>query len=270
MDLEAIRLRLRHLEPLVFGGPDGSIRVLAKSARVMCDVPVGGLTDEKAIATEIEGVLSEPVGSRQEPPIWLRVNVVSEAFGLDDVWHALGVLAEFLKPHAGVQLVLHFANPPEEWGSILSNVKLLRETLRQPNDLTIQATGPFSAITDSEMESLFGFGVYVIFQAGCSWHYKSDRCFDVDMSALRRFSTFGFRTPVTLHVHENNIGEIESSLPNVLRSNCYSGFSLPLVSCSPYYRFSDGCPSLPDAKEYCHSGCAVTNSIRITMMYCHR
>lgn len=251
MDPESIGVRLRHLDALVLSGSDGSLRVLDKSARVACDVPADGMRDEEAVAAEIEGVLSASADSRGEPPIRLRVNVVSEALALDGVGRALAVLAEFLKPQAAVQLVLHFAEPPQQWEPVLSLVKSLRETVSQPKDLAIRATGPFAATGEGEMESLFDLGVRVSFAAG--WAQDAEPRFgrDVDMAALREFSRFGFRAPVAWHVHANNITEIEDRLPETLDSNYSSGFSLPLASCSPYYRIDEGRPELPDAAEYC-------------------
>ena len=251
ISLDSLQSRLQHLEPVVLTGPDDSLRVLERTGRVVCEVPVGYRSGEDSVAAEIANALSGPAEGRREPPLRLRVNVLFEALTENGVCRDLAVLVESLKASASVQIVVHFAAPPAKWDSVLAALKLLRESLRLPNGEAIQVIGPFAAAGEPEMESLYGLGVAITFAAGWVSGGNYDQCGDLDTDALRAFSRFGFRTPIVWYVHEHNISRIEEQLPETLARNYYSGFALPLVSCSPFYRFGEGYPSLPNAVEYC-------------------
>lgn len=246
LDFAAIRGRLRHLEAVVLAGSGGSLRVLAKSGRVAFDLPLRGGEDEETIAKQIEELLSNSTISRPERPIRLCLIVQSEALGLNDTYRALATLVGFLGPQAVAEVLLCFSGPATEWRRALPKIRVLREVVG--GNVGIRVTGSFGPVSEDEMELLFALGVGITFEAGCSWLHGG---VDLDLEVLRVFATFGFRVPVAWHVHESNIAEIEDKLDGVLASSCCSGFSLPLVSTSPFYRFDEGFPPLPDAAQYC-------------------
>ncbi len=68
---------------------------------------------------------------------------------------------------------------------------------------------------------------------------------------LNGFSRAGFRTCIEWYVHAGNFWAFEEQIPKLLIANYSSGFSLPLISRNPYYKFGAGYPALPHTVEYC-------------------
>jgi hypothetical protein len=110
---------------------------------------------------------------------------------------------------------------------------------------------PFGEYREAEMEALFNLGVRLKYTSGWIQGCSANQIPAIDADVLRNLSEFGFRVPIDWYVHENNIQTFEAKIQNLLIANFSAGFSLPLVSQNPYYRFEPGFPNLPDALAYC-------------------
>jgi hypothetical protein len=253
MNFEELKPRLRRFEPLFLSaGEEGALRILEKSARVVCDVLPNGSADEEQIIKQVDSFLSKTWDSDRQPPIWLSIHLFHEAIALDGVCRALVALAEFLGPITKTKIIIHLDQTSADWSAIQSLAKSLRETLSRSREIVgIELIAPFGEFHAAEMEALFDLGVRIRFAAGWTKGCPSDQPLLVNAGVLRGFSELGFRTPIEWYVHADNIQTFEEQIPNLLLENYSSGFSLPLVSQNPYYQFGPGFPALPDALDYC-------------------
>jgi hypothetical protein len=250
MDSGFLHSRLEHLGAIVLQGATGGLRVLDKAALVACDISPSA-ADEERVTGELESLLTRAAESASQPAVRISIDVVRDALELEDVAPALIELSEFLAPIRFAQISIHFDALPDGWSSTLSRLKQVRESLRTPREVEIQLIGPFSVASQREMELMFEIGARVRFAAG--WTHGDDHhgSLDVHSQALRAYSEFGFRAPVVWYVHADNLSACEESLSPLLIANYCSGFSLPLVSVNPFYRFEPGFPRLPAAADYC-------------------
>ena len=252
MNLETLKSRLQKFEPIFLpADQQGTLRVIEKSARVACDIIPSDQTDEGQIIAQVDSILSKSWDSDQQPPVKLSIHLPHEAIALDGVCRALVALAEFLGPIARSQIIIHLDQPSTDWSAIRSLAKSLRESLSRPKEVSILLIAPFGEFHETEMEALFDLGVRIRFAAGWIKGCPPDQVPPINTGVLRSFSELGFRTPIEWYVHKGNIQAFEEQIPNLLVTNYSSGFSLPLISRNPYYKFGTGFPSLPDALEYC-------------------
>jgi hypothetical protein len=252
MNFESIKSCLQHFEPVFLSvGEPETLRVLEKSARVVCDVVPNGAADEEQIIKQVDSFLSKALDSDRQPPIWLSIHLLHEAIALDGVCRALVTLAEFLGP-TKTKIIIHLDQPSADWSAIHTLAKSLRETFDRSREIVgIELFAPFGEFHAAEMEALFNVGVRVRFAAGWTKGCPPDQLPPVNAGVLRSFSEIGFRTPIEWYVHAGNIQAFEAQIPQLLIENYASGFSLPLVSQNPYYQFGSGFPELPDAVDYC-------------------
>jgi hypothetical protein len=252
MNIETLKSRLQKFDPLILStGQQGTLRVLEKSARVVCDIAPDGSTDEEQIITQVDSILSKARDLDQQPPVWLSIHLLHEAIAFDGVCRALIALTEFLGPTVKTQIVIHLDQPFTDWSVIQSLTKSLLESSGRAKEAYIELIAPFGEFREAEMEALFDLGVRIRFAAGWTKGCAPDQVPTVNTGVLRSLSELGFRTTIEWYVHAGNIQAFEQQIPNLLVDNHCSGFSLPLVSQNPYYRFGPGFPALPDALEYC-------------------
>ena len=252
MNIETLKSRLQKFEPIILpAGQQGTLRVLEKTARVACDIIPGDQTDEEQIISEIDSFLSKSRDSDQQQLIRLSIHLLREAIALDGVCRALATLAEFLGTAAKTKIVIHLNQPSADWSAIQSLAKSLRENPGRSKDAYVELIAPFGEFREAEMEALFDLGVRIRFAAGWIKGCPLDQVPPINLKVLRSLSELGFRTPIEWYVHAGNIEAFEEQIPNLLVDNFSSGFSLPLISRNPYYKFGPGFPSLPDAVKYC-------------------
>jgi hypothetical protein len=252
MNFESIKPRLHQFEPVFLSVRESEIlRVLEKSARVVCNVVPNGAVDEEQIIKQVDSFLSKAWDSDRQPPVWLSIHLFHEALVLDGICRALVTLAEFLGP-TKTKIIIHLAQPSADWSAIQALAKSLRETFDRSREIAgIELIAPFGEFHSAEMEALFNVGVRVRFAAGWTKGCPPDQFSPVNAGVLRSFSELGFRTPIEWYVHTGNMQAFEEQIPQLLIDNYASGFSLPLVSQNPYYQFGSGFPELPDAVDYC-------------------
>src|SRR5665213_2254809 len=253
MHYENFKSRLQRFEPIFLSnGEQGVFRVLEKSARAVCDVALNGSAHEEQIS-EVESFLlnaGDPNSNRQSA-IKLSIHVVHEAVGLEGAARALAALVKFLETNASARITIHSNQSVFDYAPILSLAKSLRENFNLQKEVGIQLVAPFGEYREAEMESLFNLGVRLKYVSGWIQGCSVDQIPAIDTGVLRNLSEFGFRVPIEWYVHENNIQIFETKIQNLLIANFSAGFSLPLISQNPYYRFEPDFPNLPDALAYC-------------------
>jgi hypothetical protein len=251
MNYENFKSRLQRFEPILLSnGEQGALRVLEKSARAVCDVALND-SDNGEIVNEVESFLSKASdsNSNQQSPIKLSIHLVHETVGLEGTARALAALVKFLETNVSARITIHSNQSVFDYAPILLLAKSLRETFQK--EVGIQLVAPFGEYREPEMEALFNLGVRVKYASGWIQGCSADQIPSIDAGVLRSLSEFGFRVPIEWYVHENNIQAFEAKIQNLLIANFSAGFSLPLVSQNPYYRFEPDFPSLPDALAYC-------------------
>jgi hypothetical protein len=253
MNVDKIKSHLKQFSPIFLPGPNGGLRVLERSARNLFDIgPDIGSRENEAIAKAgfILAAASSPVMQRQ-PSIRLSIHVRYEALNLDNLGPALVILADLLGPTTRTSISIHIDQAFADWPLIRSFARFLRDTLKRPREADIVLIAPFGEFHEIEMSPLLELGVRVKFAAGWTRSCGLGEHVSVDRTVLRQFSEYGFRACIEWYVHEHSIQAFEDEVEDLLVANCYSGFSLPLVSENPYYRFDSGFPALPGSLQYC-------------------
>lgn len=253
MNYENFKSRLQRFEPIYLSnGEQGVLRILEKSARTVCDVALNGSAHEEQIS-EVESFLlnAGDSNSNRQSPIKLSIHLVHEAVGLEDTARALAALVKFLETNVSARIIIHSNQSVFDYAPILSLAKSLRGNSSFPKEVGIQLVAPFGEYREAEMESLFNLGVRLKYASGWIQGCPADQIPAIDAGVLRSLSEFGFRVPIEWYVHENNLQVFEAKIQNLLIANFSAGFSLPLVSQNPYYRFEPDFPNLPDALAYC-------------------
>jgi len=187
----------------------------------------------------------------QQSPIKLHIHLVHEAAQLDDVAPALASLVKFLQTNVNARIIIYASQPLVDYAPVLSLTKSLRENLNLPKEVGIRLVAPFGEYRETEMEAFFNLGVRLKYASGWVNGGSKDQIAAVDAGVLRKLSEFGFRVPIEWYVHENSMQLFEAQIQNLLITNFSAGFSLPLVSQNPYYRFEPDFPNLPEAVAYC-------------------
>jgi hypothetical protein len=252
MNCDNIKSRLQRFEPIFLSNEEqGTLRVLEKSARMVCDVALNDSTNEEQIIGEIELLLSNlcDQNSSRQSPIRFSIHLVYEAVGLEWATRALAALVKFLETNVSVQVTIYSNQSVFDYAPILSLAKSLRETFSK--EVGIQLVAPFGEYREAEMVALFNLGVRIKYASGWIQGCSADQIPPIDADVLRSLSEFGFRVPIEWYVHQNNVQAFEATIQNLLITNFSAGFSLPLVSQNPYYRFEPRFPNLPDALTYC-------------------
>lgn len=251
MNREILKSRLERLEPIFLSNDEtGLLRVLEKSAGVLCDVAPDHLTDDQKLAGEIESLLSKYSGSNSilSPSVRCFIHLKHEATGLEGAADTLAALSKFLGSNGTSRIIIHSNQSVFDHAPLLSLARTLREQFSLSRGLGIQLVAPFGEYREAEMEALFNLGVTLKYAAG--W-ISNGQDPTIDVNTLRSLSEFGFRVPIEWYVHENNMPEFSARIQNLLIANFSGGFSLPLVSQNPYYRFEPDFPKLPEALAYC-------------------
>jgi hypothetical protein len=251
IDIEAIKSRFGDHPLVVPLKEHGGFRIFETYARAVCDVLPENLSDEDQAFEKIQSVTSAAFDTEQQRPVRLSIHLRHEALALPDIDCVLAALASILAPHMRPRILLHVGEPWVDWDRIHSLFKSLREKIISYGYLQIHLLGPFGELAESEMAKMFDLMVQVRYTAGWGRECPREHVPAINYAVLRSLSRFGFATPVEWYVHSGNTQAFEEQLPGILQANQYSGFSLPLISANPYFRFASECPALPDALEYC-------------------
>jgi hypothetical protein len=252
MELQVLKARLAPLDPIYLDAEPGEkTRILERSARAVCAVGPGGTHYQTLAADHIEQLFAAARRPDAQPPMRVWVDVPHGALATDGLDRALANLAEFLGDGTRSTITFHFPHDPRDWGATRRVVGRMRPLLKTPLHAGVELCAPFEEFRADDFEALFDLGVRLRFAAGWTAGCAADECRHVDAAVLRQFSEFGFRSVIEWYVHCNNAARFEEVLPDLLLANYASGFSLPLVSANPYYRFAPGFPSLPAAADYC-------------------
>jgi hypothetical protein len=254
MNLKSLKSRLHPFEPILLSdNQTGTLRILEKSSRVVCDVTFNPSNNNEQIISEIESVLTKSCdpNSEVESRTKIAIHLTGESIGTDNLSDALLALIEFLGPNTNPQIKIHLDRPIADWAAISSLARSVRERFSRPRSLAFDLAAPFGDMDEADMEQLFQSGVRIRYTAGWINGQAAEKVPEIDMVALRKLSEFGFRVPIEWYVHRDNLSSFGSHSENLLIANYSAGFSLPLISQNPYYRFAPGFPALPDATAYC-------------------
>lgn len=249
---EILKARLSQFEPIFLPLEEqAGIRILERSARVIWDVELGEELDEEAVAAQIKQGLATSSDSVRQPKMRLSINLPYEAVAIPEIDQVLVKLVNSLGPFGGAQIKISFKQSPADWNDVRSFATSLRAILGINSNLEILLVAPFVEVPETEMAALFNLGVRLRFAAGWTGGQTSDQPLLVNENTLKSLSEFGFRAAIEWYVHAQNMELFQQQIESLLVANFSSGFSLPLVSQNPFYRFGSGFPQLPDALEYC-------------------
>lgn len=251
MDLETFKSQLKILEPIVFHNQEeNKLRILERTARGVYDVAISPSRIEDETVSKLQSLLN-PLEFDQPAPMGVFIQLPYEAVSVTDVHRAVAILADLFEPPVGTEIAIYSDQPAPRLSAVIQLVKALRESLSRPNGTDIQISAPFGEFNETEASGLFDLGVRIRYAAGWVRGCSAGQVPPVNLNALRAFSEFGFRTVIEWFVHAANIKAFEEQISDYLHATFSSGFSLPLVLKSPYYKFDSGYPPLPDALEYC-------------------
>lgn len=249
MNIDDLRLQLSDLQSIVIDAGD-RIRVLDKASLAACDV-VSPFTGGQGTIERIRSFVSTSLGVRALPRISISVNVIASALGIDGLSRALANVCNCLGRAGSGAIDIHFPSREQNIELLVDVVRQVRRQLARSREVPINVLGPLNAINQADMQSMFDAGIRVRFVGGWSPEVPHHSQHDVDRDILRAYAEFGFRTIIRWYVTANNVGSCEHLFESLLPVSYCSGFQLPLVSVSPFYRFSEGFPPLPTAQDYC-------------------
>lgn len=225
------------------------IRFFDRSLDIVCDVCPSEELSAESIINRAKSFLETPPPSVNDPlrfVIHLPFELVQKA----TVAESLLKLSNLFSGKQFSHLMIHSPSSPQNWGKVREMIKYLREKSENPRSCHIECIAPFSSFDEKEMEELFNLGMRIRYAAGWLGESPSSALPQVQRNVLGQLSQMGFRCPIEWYVHGKNISKVELLLPDLLYENYSSGFSLPLVSENPFYRFEAGFPTLPDASDY--------------------
>lgn len=251
MNSKSLTSRLEQLGCIVLSDRErGVLRVVESLRLLFCDVVFKTSLNEDQIIARVESFLSGygDRDSNQNRMVNLSLHVVHEAVDLDGIDSVLATVATILGSDAAARIVIYSNQRTFDYTPIIRLVKSLRNNVSVPKEVGILLVAPFGEYRGSEMETLFNLGVRLKYAAG--WISK-DLVPSVETDVLCDLSELGFCVPIEWYVCKHNIKKFESEIQYLLGANYSGGFSLPLVSRNPYYRFASGFPALPNELAYC-------------------
>jgi hypothetical protein len=159
-----------------------------------------------------------------------RVSVVidGEAIGQPSVAQAVRNLCAVFSPADMCLLEVHY--PPDQTPEINCLISFAQSLRTLQVTHPVMACGRFSIATPQQMEQMFDvacLGMFTVFD-------QSPRFAEVDSDVVTCFTDFGFLMPVRFFVGAHSLGTIEEDIPKALASNRSAGFSVPLISGSPF------------------------------------
>ncbi len=167
MDTAPLKARLSELEPIFLGpGTDGTLRVLEKSGRAVCDIAAHDLPGNEEIVSQIQTLFLSASNSDRQSKISLSIHLLHEAIVLPDIDRATVALANLIDDGSHVDITIHLDQPTADWAAIAMFAKSAREKLNRPGDIAIRLIAPFGEFNEEEMTRLFDFGVRFRFAAG--------------------------------------------------------------------------------------------------------
>jgi hypothetical protein len=252
MDFPTLRERLTQFDPIFL--PDiqeRKLRIVEKTGRWAGDVLSADLMNQEKVASQILDICDKNEAGR---PISFDffIHLKYESVLIRDIDRCLvALVALFQSYKANIRIIIHSKYSEGSWHGVQTLIKSFYSAMNQTNGAGFRLVAPFGEFNESEMATLFDLGVRIRFAAGWGIGGPSDGVYPINANALRAFSEFGFQAVINWYTHDGNLLAFEEQIENLMAANCNSGFSLPLVSQNPYYRFEPNFPSLPDMLEYC-------------------
>lgn len=225
------------------------IRFFDRSLNIVCDVRPSEELSAESIINQAKSFLEVPPPSVNDPLRFI-IHLPFELVQNTTVAESLLKLSNLFSGKQFSHLMIHSPSSPRNWGKVREMIKYLREKSENPRSCHIECIAPFSSFDEKEMEELFNLGMRIRYAAGWLGESPSSALSQIQRNVLGQLSQMGFRCPIEWYVHGENISKVELLLPDLLYENYSSGFSLPLVSENPFYRFETGFPTLPDASDY--------------------
>jgi len=225
------------------------IRFFDRSLNIVCDVCPSEELSVESIINQARSFLEAPAPSVNDPLRFI-IHLPFELVQNTTVEESLLKLSDLFSGKMLSHLMIHSPSPPQDWGRVREMIKHLREKSENPRSYHVECIAPFSSFDEKEMEELFNLGMRIRYAAGWLGESPSSALSQIQKNVLGQLSQMGFSCPIEWYVHGENISKVELLLPDLLYENYSSGFSLPLVSENPFYRFDPGFPALPDASDY--------------------
>ena len=208
--------------------------------------------DSRSYSVEtIRDFLTNANSSPQAAPRSLVIHLVDELFDHAELREAAARVAASAVREGLVEVRLHLLSTNRDWSQLIDWFAALRNSClpnAQRGMLTIDC--PFSELDDHVMESLFRLGTHCRYMSGWWPGCDARAHLRITENGLERLAAFGFYVPLVWYVHAENVGGLRDAIQRGLVKNYNAGFSLPLISSSPFYGFDDCMPGLPDPDEY--------------------
>lgn len=230
---------------------DRGITLLEKNGRFKFKLQNGNAIQSQQLSPTLNRELQRLALANFQPMTKVTIRVLHEALGLPGLQSALVNIYRCFGRTARCRAVIHSDTPITNWMENRNLVSYLRNNFTEHKRFGLQIVAPSFEVSEDELEEMFALGVAIRIASG--WVRQSDGCHapDIDLGAVRKLAERGFRSVVDWYVHGNNIHTLQQNAESILEAGMYSGFSLPLVSESPYYEFRAGFPDLPSAHDYC-------------------
>lgn len=209
-------------------------------------MPVGGSAEDEV------GFFFERSKTIQHSP-WrhLLIHLTEDALDDDASRDAAGRLAEAAASAGFAELRLHLLSSDRDWPGLLDWFAALRnERVPQAQRGMLTIDCPFAPLDDDVMETLFRLGVHCRYVGGWFPGCEERAKVRITEKGIDSLATFGFYVPVVWYVHAENVQVLRDALQRGLVRNYNAGFSLPLISASPYFDFDESRPALPSAVDY--------------------
>ncbi|MDR3199390.1 MAG: hypothetical protein LBU34_16095 [Planctomycetaceae bacterium] len=165
-----------------------------------------------------------------EITIYIDIDYISKCNG--DMLETLCSFVRNLASNGVVILVLCFTEILSYWEKLLCHFISTIKSHIDSNSVVIFIRGTFREINEKDLQFFLSNNIRLQFV--CS-QQESPYLTEAEHSILRRISDKGFRIPVVWYVNNNNINNILDTIEDVMLSNRYSGFLLPLASFIPQF-----------------------------------
>jgi hypothetical protein len=181
-------------------------------------------------------------------PLDISVVVPIEHLVKQNVYKGLSALLKGLSINQIVNCTLTFQTPPQDWKVILNPIVSNLQDQIGKSAIKLILCGPFASVSEEVKDFFLQYNVHL--------KHVNDLG-NADLSAnqetckvINEFAERGFLIPIVWHVHQNNVNVILGVVDEAMHINYNSGFSLPLISHSPYYAEYDREFHLPQSRDY--------------------
>ncbi len=185
------------------------------------------------------------------PRIVIRIHIVYEALHEDLLRLAIVHVAKAMMRRERIVCCIHFGSSLPDIGFVRDFVRLIRKCQEKSRRCHFVLSGHFCDTHANEIIELFDYGVNLQFVVGWWPGCPPDMYVSLQSELLRQIAELGYRIPLRCYVHKENVRQIANAIPDGLRANYESGFSLPLICSSPFYvsKHSEN-PNPPNSEDY--------------------